>query len=657
MQLISGKLCLKTIKVLYFHLVSRVMKGHLIPANAVLADARVSFFPEMFADTDFIFHSIFLARRGVASVPSTDVCARDVCVASSVRFSIGAFRKRRGMSISTPGKSRWFSRELLVVVWCATLLSLPWVERPFHTRGEAREALVAQAMIDTGDWISPSAYDGSVPSKPPFAHWLISLCSLPGGEVTEATSRLPSVLGLIIFSIFFFRFLARRTSEQEALGVSLIVLTSFEWFRSGVTCRVDTILAVSIAGCLLALFSWWEKKYRGIPWIAMLLAGCATLTKGPVGFVLPVGIFSLFALLRGGSKQLSGIIVRGTVITIPVVMLTSIWYVLGFLQRGEPFIEKIWYENIARFTSTMADKPHQHSVFYLLGVLFLGLSPWSFLLFFSAIRRNVWHKGLVFSLRTWWSKADPFLQYACIVAGCILVFFCIPSSKRSVYLLPAYPFIAIVLYRFLFDSMRGSAFVGTILPRIILAVVIISYGVGVISFWYPIAGFSLRFEDFLVTLTPLKSSLCGLGVYVVVRYRQVLRALTTPVVCVALSMVAAVVMSSFFTYDTAAMAISPKRWYRSTALVSLVGDGTPRKYYSYGREMYEISFYLRRQFQRLEGTYPNPGDLIFTQRRNLDELNEVIALPTKEVLRYASGVESPKRAVIVLEVLSPEAGT
>ena len=131
------------------------------------------------------------------------------------------------MSSSTPVRSVWLSREFFVVVWCVILLSVPWIERPFHTRGEAREALVAQAMIDTGDWISPPAYDGSVPSKPPFLHWLISLCSSPGGEVTEATCRLPSALGFIVFSVFFFRFLARRTSQREALGVVLILLTSF----------------------------------------------------------------------------------------------------------------------------------------------------------------------------------------------------------------------------------------------------------------------------------------------------------------------------------------------------------------------------------------------------------------------------------------------
>ncbi len=561
------------------------------------------------------------------------------------------------MSSSTPVRSVWLSREFFVVVWCVILLSVPWIERPFHTRGEAREALVAQAMIDTGDWISPPAYDGSVPSKPPFLHWLISLCSSPGGEVTEATCRLPSALGFIVFSVFFFRFLARRTSQREALGVVLILLTSFEWLRSGVTCRVDTILAVSMAGSLLALFSWWEGGYRGVPWIAILLAGAATLTKGPVGCILPIGIFSLFALLRGGRKELMGILVRGFIIAIPVVLLASIWYVLGFLQRGEPFVEKIWYENVARFTSTMVDKPHQHSVWYLLGMLFLGLLPWSFLLIVPVVREKLWQKGVVCSVRSSWSKAEPLFQYACVVAGCILIFFCIPSSKRSVYLLPAYPFFAMVVYRILSQFCGERSCAATIVSRIIFGIGVLSGAIGVVSFWYPIGGFSLRLEDFQATLTPLKLIVCGLGLYMVVRYRRVLCSLNTPIVGVALAIITTVVIGSFFTYDTAARAISPKRWYSLPALQSLISDGSPRKYYSYGREMYEISFYLNRRFQRLGDEHPNPGDLIFIQLRNLDALREVLSLPTREVLTYASGVESAKKTVIVLEVLSPESVT
>ena len=56
---------------------------------------------------------------------------------------------------------------------------------------------------------------------------------------------------------------------------------------------------IVISLCLL--FRWDEKECRGIPWLAVLLMGCATLTKGPVGSIFPCVCIGLYQLLRGRS--------------------------------------------------------------------------------------------------------------------------------------------------------------------------------------------------------------------------------------------------------------------------------------------------------------------------------------------------------------------
>src|SRR5262247_1784382 len=71
--------------------------------------------------------------------------------------------------------------------------------------GEAREALVAREMLETGDWILP-LWNGSVmPSKPPLFHWLVATGSrVMGTNVTAHTLRAPSVLlaGLVVLLVF-----------------------------------------------------------------------------------------------------------------------------------------------------------------------------------------------------------------------------------------------------------------------------------------------------------------------------------------------------------------------------------------------------------------------------------------------------------------------
>ncbi len=548
--------------------------------------------------------------------------------------------------------STWFRKEFFVVLLCSIILTLPWIDRPFHTRGEPREALVAQAMLDTGDWISPQAYDGAVPSKPPFLHWLITMCSLPGGEVTEATCRLPSAISFILFSALFFQFLVKRTSSFEACATSLILLSCFEWFRGAVTCRVDTLLAVSMSGCLLALYAWWEKRYRGVPWVAIGLASCATLTKGPVGFVLPLGILALFSLLQDGCSRenLRRLFFRCILIGLPTMVVSSVWYLLGYQQRGNVFVAKVLYENFARFMSTMADKPHQHSMWYLFGMLLLGVLPWTVPLLSHCIRFKKPCLSSIRDLRQWWNRQDSFFQFSLLSVLCVVSFFCIPSSKRSVYLLPAYPFIAFLICRVLLaiDARVTSVMHWT--RRVIGVAVICTCIIALGSEWYTISGFSVKLRDLYETLSPLKVSVCvGAGLLLIRMFRSE-AVFQTASIRLALSMIGAVALASFAVYDTVARVMSPKSWYRDAAITALEEVNPSRSWFSYGIEMYGASFYLHRPFQRIEGKNALVGDVVFTQRRHIENLQREHPYVFREVLSYRSGVEKPKKERVVLEI-------
>jgi 4-amino-4-deoxy-L-arabinose transferase-like glycosyltransferase len=575
----------------------------------------------------------------------------------------GADPPCQGHALGVPSYGMFISshylRRFAVVVALAAALCMPWLARPFHTRGEPREALVAQAMLVTGNWISPPAYDGAVPSKPPFSHWLISLASLPSGEVTELTSRLPSALAVVLFSGAFFWFLVRRLSLSAATGASLILLASSEWFRSASTCRVDTLLATSLAGALLALYRWWESHYRGIPWFAIVLTSCAALTKGPVGIVLPLGLFSLFCWVRVGfrGRGLVGIALRAAMVSVPVVAIASVWYLLGYLERGEAFIEKIRYENFERFTSAMADEPHKHSMFYLVGMLAVGLLPWSlcFVTQMAPQRFLTCWRGQRCgeNLSRWWRERSPLHQYSWIVSFGIVLFFCIPSSKRSVYLLPAYPFLAIILegglrrvelnYPQIFN--RVSLFLIWALGAILVAALVVCI--------VPVAGVKLDIDSLWQSMTMSKlvatALLCGL-LGIVLR-STVTELVGQPLERLAIVVVTVVFVVSFFVYDVVAWQLSPKRWVRSGAIQrELHAEPVPRLF-SYGSEAYGASFYLKLPFARATpGDVPD-GSLVFVEQGKLAEFKAKVAPQVEEILRYSSGLSAPKRDIVVGKVL------
>src|SRR5688572_25533703 len=58
-------------------------------------------------------------------------------------------------------------------------------------RTEGLRAVVAAEMLRDGHWAVPTLYGEPFLTKPPGAYVAIALCSLPFGEVTEASARLP----------------------------------------------------------------------------------------------------------------------------------------------------------------------------------------------------------------------------------------------------------------------------------------------------------------------------------------------------------------------------------------------------------------------------------------------------------------------------------
>ena len=78
------------------------------------------------------------------------------------------------------------------------LLFLPAIgTRITSLEDEARYALKARTMLETGDWLLPRV-DGEVQmQKSPLFMWVIAVLSLPGRKVTELTATLPSALSAI----------------------------------------------------------------------------------------------------------------------------------------------------------------------------------------------------------------------------------------------------------------------------------------------------------------------------------------------------------------------------------------------------------------------------------------------------------------------------
>ncbi|MBR1733561.1 MAG: hypothetical protein IJ729_07520, partial [Alloprevotella sp.] len=113
-------------------------------------------------------------------------------------------------------------------------------------------------------------------------------------------------------------------------------------------------------------------------------------------------------------------------------------------------------ENVLRFLGRMPYPSHEHGLLYYIPMLLSGLLPWTLLCLLALFgrhrlhlvkggqaERRPWHARI----RTWWQELDGTERFAWLAAVLVIAFYLVPKSKRGVYLLPAYPFLAYFVAR------------------------------------------------------------------------------------------------------------------------------------------------------------------------------------------------------------------
>ena len=357
-------------------------------------------------------------------------------------------------------KNYWWILIILLVITFIPFLG----ETIYNTKGEPREAIVAVSMLQQDNWILPESCGGDIPYKPPFFAWCIAAVSLLfGGEVTEFSSRIPSAIAMIVLTMVGFRFYSRRASKFVAMMMALITMTAFEVYRAAFACRVDMVLTMFIVTSLYALYHHYERGAKGISWIAILLMSGGVLTKGPIAIILPCLVMGVFYLLRGVRfwRTFTQLAVSGLL----ACVIPAMWYIAAYQQGGEHFLDLVKEENIDRFLGKMSYGSHENPIHYNFITVISGMLPYTLLAIFSLfsikysspIHKGEGAKSLFSRFKRWIKKMDDVKLFSLLSLVLIFTFYCIPKSKRSVYLLPIYPFIAYYLTLYIMYLARKGA--------------------------------------------------------------------------------------------------------------------------------------------------------------------------------------------------------
>lgn len=345
----------------------------------------------------------------------------------------------------------------LIVAGIAILTVLPFIGlNEFHTKGEPREAVVSLSMLLQDNWILPINNGGDIPYKPPFFHWCIAIISTVLGGVSEFTSRVPSALSFVAIIAATFAFYAKYADKKLAMLTAMVSLSCFELHRAGMNCRVDMVLTMGMVCSQYLLFMWWKGGMKQLPWLALLSMSCATLTKGPIGVCLPCAVFGVFLLLRG--VKFWTIVWKLGLVALLSMVAPALWYAAAYAQGGDSFWALVYEENVGRLTGTMTYASHEGPAIINFAYLISGFLPWTFVLLISLffLPWRSYSFKIEGSVKDWFktkyaeliSMSDHRL-YTLLCAVLIVAFFCVPKSKRSVYLMPAFPFIAYFIAEYL----------------------------------------------------------------------------------------------------------------------------------------------------------------------------------------------------------------
>ncbi len=310
-------------------------------------------------------------------------------------------------------------------------------------RDEGRNAEAGREMFESGDRLTPTFNYELRVAKPVFLYWLMDLSYRLFG-VNEFAARFPSALFGVALILLQYFFLACVRDRTIALFGALMLLLNIEILGLGRMALTDSVLIFFIT---TSLYGFWlglhgEGLVRRWIWAFYIGMALATLTKGPVGFVVPLIAASLYLTWtrRWQDYWRHGLPLAGALV---FLLLALPWYIAMFTVHGDAYASGAKANTIGRFLSPM--EGHHFTIFFYVPVLLLGFFPWSGFLLITLYRTlKDWYQ-----LRRAARQPDPAgtsaleLFAALWVVG-VFVFFTASSTRLPHYIGPLFPAAAIL---------------------------------------------------------------------------------------------------------------------------------------------------------------------------------------------------------------------
>jgi 4-amino-4-deoxy-L-arabinose transferase-like glycosyltransferase len=339
-------------------------------------------------------------------------------------------------------------RDLALLLLAGALLLIPAAAAvDFFNPDEPREAEIAREMRASGDLIVPR-FDGCpFLEKPPLFYWCALVAARLPLAIPELEMRLPSILAalglLAITYLMGSELFDRRTGRAGAA----LLLTTFQFWWLGKRALLDMTLALFVGAVMLAFLLGYRRPGRRATWFLVggAAAAGAVLTKGLIGLLIPGLAIAAYLLWRREAR----ILVSWPVLVSALVPLAAagVWVAL-LSQRpdGACYVREFIVENhLKRFTGR-GYGGHRQPFWYYLGSLATDFLPW--VLFLPSAAVALWPRWRDRAGGEAGGEVDRHAGSAAFLWSWLLpplAVLSLASSKRSIYLLPLTPALALLV--------------------------------------------------------------------------------------------------------------------------------------------------------------------------------------------------------------------
>ena len=345
---------------------------------------------------------------------------------------------------------------------------------------EGRWAVIAREMLASGNWFLPTINGEVYFDKPLLSYWIISAFALTGG-VSEAAARLPSALAGAGCVLLMFAMGRRLFGARCGLLAGGLLLTSAMFILWSRTASAEMLNLLSI---WLMLWAFIAGGVDGKLRYLLFLYGIGTISaflKGPVAPAVSFFVIGFYSLARAltplRTQKQSWLKVRdlflshfrwvlswqGLVSIIAALSIFALLLLMPVLVTGSwQSVALMWRENVLRFFRPFDHVEPPWTYLKHAPVFFM---PWTLLLIASLWESRRWPAN--------WAS-----RWTWLTGLAIFLFFTASGSRRSYYILPLVPALALITGKALSDwltrpdsqesrIMTAAALATSVLPGLV----------------------------------------------------------------------------------------------------------------------------------------------------------------------------------------------